>query len=250
MGRPNTKPPARALKWVVAIVVVLVVAIGANVTLNWVVTLPGIAMRTVSFKGPTKRVDPEALQFVVKRVVQGNFFSVDVRAVRREFESVPWVRAASVRRVWPDRLEVTIEEHEPLAQWGAGAMVNTFGEIFRADPIANLPRFAGPLGSEKEVAEAYRDYERILEGSGLAMAEITLSARRAWQLKLGNGMVVELGRIDMQKRLARFVAVNKAVPELKDRRGRADLRYPNGFAVRFSGPAAAREESGKATKTQ
>jgi cell division protein FtsQ len=240
MGRPNTKPPARALKWVAAIVVVLAVGIGANVTLNWAATLPGIALRTVSIKGPTKRVDPEALQF----------FSVDVRAVRREFESVPWVRAASVRRVWPDRLEVTIEEHQPLARWGTDAMVNTFGETFRADPIASLPRFAGPVGSEKEVADAYREYQKILEGSGLEIGDITLSARRAWQLKLGNGMVVELGRVDMEKRLARFVAVNKAAPELKDRRGRADLRYPNGFAVRFSSPTVTREESGKAKKTQ
>ena len=47
----------------------------------------------------------------------GKFFSVDLDAVRRAFESLPWVRKVEVRRLWPDRIEVSIEEHVALARW-------------------------------------------------------------------------------------------------------------------------------------
>lgn len=249
MAGKNTKQNPRTLKWIVAIVVVLAVGIGANLALNWMGSLPGIALRMVSIKGTLKHVEPEALQFVVRRTVQGNFFTADVRAVRAEFENVPWVRAASVRRVWPDRLEVTIEEHAPLARWSTETLVNTHGEIFRADYTGELPRFAGPVGSEKEIAKAYGEYREMLKEISLEPREIALSARRAWQVKLSNGMALELGRVDMRKRLGRFVAVVKQVPELKERRGRADLRYPNGFALKLAGAAANREATGNA-KTQ
>lgn len=250
MARRTTKPNPRAFKWIAAIVVVLAAIIAANLALNRVGTLAGIALKSVNVKGTLEHVEPEALQFVVKRTVQGNFFTVNIKTVRAEFENVPWVRAASVRRVWPDKLEVTIEEHVPLARWGTDALVNTHGEVFRADEAGDLPRFTGPLGSEKEIAAAYGEYREILKEAALVPAEILLSARRAWQVKLSSGMVLELGRVAMQKRLARFAAVVKQVPELKDRRGRADLRYPNGFALKFSGPASTREETGKAKKTK
>lgn len=243
------KQNPRAWKWIAAFIVVLAAAIVANLILNWMGTLPGIAIRNVTIKGELKHVEPQAMQLVVKRAVRGNFFGVDVRAVRAEFERVPWVRAASVRRVWPDTLEVSIEEHEVLARWGDDGLVNTRGEIFRASYEGELPRFVGPRGSEKEVTEAYADFREILEAASLTPVEILLSPRRAWQVKLATGMTLDLGRVDMRRRLARFVAVNKLVPELQERRGRADLRYPNGFALKLARPAG-KEETSKSKKTQ
>jgi cell division protein FtsQ len=243
------KQNPRAWKWIAAFVMVLAAIIGANLILNWMGTLPGIAIRNVSIKGDLKHVESQAMQSVVKRAVRGNFFTVDVRAVRAEFERVPWVRAASVRRVWPDTLEVSIEEHEALARWGDDGLVNTHGEIFRAGYDGELPRFVGPQGSEKEVSETYAAFREILKSASLKPAEILLSPRRAWQVKLATGMTLDLGRVDMHRRLARFVAVNQLVPELQDRRGRADLRYPNGFALKLARPAA-KEETSKRKKTQ
>ena len=230
-------PNPRSLKWLAAIALILLAAVSANLALNWAGRLPGIAIKAVSIKGSTDQVPQAALQAAVKRVVKDNFFTVDVNSVRVEFEKVPWVRGASVRRIWPDKLEITLDTHIPLARWGREALVNIRGEVFRAEYVGELPRFAGPPGSEREVAEAYRDFRAILGQANLTLKEVELSPRRAWQVKLGNGMLLELGRIEMRERLGRFVAVNRLQPELQTRRGHADLRYPSGFALKLNSPA-------------
>ena len=65
---------------------------------------------------------------------------------------------------------------------------------------------------------------------------ITLSARRAWQLRLDDGMVLQLGRENLEVRLAGFVsAYQRTVARLPQPPSDVDLRYSNGFAVRTRG---------------
>jgi cell division protein FtsQ len=237
----------RSLKWIAAIALVLAAGWVAHLASNWLAIVPGIAVKEVVIKGDLQRVKREVPDVLVGRVMKGNFFTVDIRDVQSEFEKLPWVRSASIRRIWPDRLEVTLEEHVPLAHWGSGALVNDRGEIFKAEYEGDLPRFVGPAGSEKEMAAAYLQYQSQLQKVGRGVAEITMSARRAWTLKLDSGMVLALGRSDAQQRLERFVAVEKLIPELKDRRGYVDLRYPSGFAVKLLGQPK-KKENVKATQ--
>jgi cell division protein FtsQ len=182
--------------------------------------------------------------------VGGNFFAADLAAVRARLEQVPWVRRVDVRRVWPDRLQVALEEHVVFARWSQEAgdaasrsLVNTFGEPFAA-PIeaalaARLPFFAGPAGSESDVTRRYRRFAAALAPLGDRPERVLLSARHAWQLRLASGLVLELGRDGaeaVEVRLARFV---EAWPETLGALGRraehVDLRYPNGFALRVAG---------------
>ena len=69
--------------------------------------------------------------------------------------------------------------------------------------------------------------------------EVRLSARRAWQIKLDNGAVLELGRADTQARLARFVKAQSRTPALQVAGLHADLRYGSGLALRNSSESAA-----------
>lgn len=245
MAPPKKKLNLRWLKGVVAIVAMLTVAFGAHRALMWIRGLPLVAIKTIRIEKPLKRVSLPALQAATKNAVHGNFFTTDMKSVRAEFEKVPWVRSASVRRIWPDRLDITLEEHEPLARWGSDALVNTYAEVFHADYTGDLPHFVGPLGSEKEVTEAYRDFSDILMKAQLQPKEILLSPRRAWQVKLASGMVLDLGRVEMRERLTRFVAVSKQVPELQERKGRADLRYSNGFALKLTGMVLPKQATDK-----
>jgi cell division protein FtsQ len=65
---------------------------------------------------------------------------------------------------------------------------------------------------------------------------MTLSARRAWVLKLDDGMVLELGRDNLEAKLAGFVsAYDRTVARLPQPSKYIDLRYTNGFAVRSPG---------------
>ena len=107
-----------------------------------------------------EHVSAEALRAASLNEFSGNFFTVDLGRVRQSFEEVPWVRRAQVRRLWPNRLFVALEEHRPLAQWGDGRFVNTFGELFSVNPREvdrreSLLAFTGPEGTQGIVTRRY-----------------------------------------------------------------------------------------------
>jgi cell division protein FtsQ len=144
------------------------------------------------------------------------------------------VRNASVRRQWPARLEVALEEHVPLARWGSRALVNTQGEVFRATYGGQLPVFVGPEGAAREMAIQYRYFHKSLEAIGQTPVRVEVSPRRAWKLQLASGVTLMLGREQVEARVSRFVATyDRALVPLGPRVNYVDLRYPNGFAVRF-----------------
>ena len=217
---------------------------------------PLFPVREIVVQGALKKSQRADLEHAASGL-GGNFFAVDLRAVRARLERLPWVRRVEVRRTWPDRLEANVEEHVALARWGDDALVNTFGEKFgdgarshrdsaaspgdRA-PSPNLPMLAGPAGSEALVAQRYRRFAELLAPLGESVERVILTPRHAWQVKLASGLTLELGRDgaeSVEARLARFVAV---FPETLGRLRRdaahfphVDLRYPNGFALRVAG---------------
>jgi cell division protein FtsQ len=202
-------------------------------TLFLVVHLPIFPLREVRVDGELQHVTREQLKLIVDKHLTGNFFTVDLIKARDAFEKLPWARKVSVRRRWPDRLEVAIEEHKELARWGNIALVNSYGELFHAASDSDLPVFYGPGDGVREVAERYVSYTQILNGSGIRIAQLVLSPRRAWQLTTEHGMVVELGREDMAGRLQKFAGVYQTtLSGLGVNFAYADLRYPNGFAMR------------------
>jgi cell division protein FtsQ len=204
------------------------------------ITLTGLQMalrsplwpvRDVTVQGELEHTTRSEIEAALYQRVSGNFFSVDVIAVRNALERLPWVRRAAVRRVWPDRLEATLEEHVALAHWGDGALVNTHGERFAGGSNEALPRFSGPRGSESEVARRYARFDAVVAPLGARVEEVILTPRLAWQLKLDNGVRLALGRDAdaAEVRLARFV---QSTAKGLIRYDYVDLRYPNGFALR------------------
>jgi len=172
--------------------------------------------------------------------LRGNFFAVDLAEVRAGLEALPWVRRVQVRRAWPDRLDVTIEEHVTLARWGKDALVNTHGERFAGRSDAALPVLDGPDGTASEVAQRFLRFSEILAPLGLTVKHVVLTPRFAWQLTLDGELHVELGRDvgshPAESRLARFAAAYPAtLAKLEQRHDYVDLRYPNGFALRVPG---------------
>jgi cell division protein FtsQ len=200
-------------------------------------------LRSIRIEGELAHVTRTQVVAALQGRLAGTFFSMDLDAVRILFESIPWVRRADVRRMWPDRLEVRIEEHVPLARWGQpedGRLVNVHGESFDGRSDADLPVFAGPGGTEAEVTRRYAAFRQLLAPLQLEPRVIMLSPRYSWQLRLSNGLAVQLGR-DSDKdriadRLARFASVYPTtLGQLARRLDYVDLRYPNGFALRVPG---------------
>jgi cell division protein FtsQ len=199
---------------------------------------PLFPVRSVDIVTPLQQAPREAIERAVRGALGGNFFGARLGDVRRALEQVPWVRSVEVRRVWPDRLEVALEEHVALARWGASALVNTYGERFDGRGGADLPLFIGPEGSEGEVTQSYQRFGRILAPLGSTLERVVLTPRYAWQLRLANGLSLMLGRDAElgERRLQRFVDVyDQTLGRMSERYDAVDLRYPNGFAVRVKG---------------
>lgn len=202
----------------------------------YVVHLPIFPLRDIQLTGEVAHVTHEQVEAVVTRELRGNFFTVDLAQARAAFEKLPWVRKVNVRRQWPDRLEVAVEEHRPLARWGSTALVSAHGEVFEAAINTTLPVLQGPDGGAPEVVSHFQEFERVLEPVGRRIVQLTMSARRSWVLKLDDGTVLELGRDNLESRLAGFVAAyERTVARLPRPSTYIDLRYSNGFAVRSPG---------------
>lgn len=217
----------------------------------WIATRPIHALREVRIEPAPgtelRHVSSLLLGQAVRRTLSGSFFTVDLDGLRAGVEQVPWVRKATIRKVWPDRLEIAIEEHRAFATWGDGRLLNTFGELYaanlaEADEDGPLPHFIGPAGSEQRLLERYEQLRRWVAPLGLRPQSLSLSARRAWSARLDDGTRLMLGRdegLAIEERVARWVDAHPRVgARLGERVAVVDLRYPNGFAVRTGASGA------------
>ena len=224
----------------------IAVTLFAYAGLQMLLRSPLFPLKEVVVRGELVNADREEITNALDGV-GGNFFAADLAAVRGRLEQVGWVRRVEARRVWPDRIEVRLEEHVAFARWGDAGLVNTFGEPFAAAIDAavqgQLPLFAGPAGTEAEVSRRYRQFVELLTPLGNVPERVVLTPRHAWQLRTAGGLELELGRDGteaVEQRLARFVAAYPdSIGRLPQPAGAArrhvDLRYPNGFALRVAG---------------
>jgi cell division protein FtsQ len=177
--------------------------------------------------------------------IRGNFFTANLDTARQAFESVPWVRRASVRREWPNQLIVALEEYEALGTWGEdGRLLSTMGEVFtanlaEAEEDRALLEFSGPDGSEKEVLHRYRQLGALFAPIKLVPQGLALSSRYAWTVTLDNGMSVALGReqsMNMLKdRVDRLTGIYPQLASRLEQIDTIDMRYPNGLALSSHG---------------
>ena len=231
----------QSLNTLTASLLALALAVTAYHLGRWALNLPVIPLKAVTFKGASfgggalkslEHVTREELADVVRKEIKEGFITVDLAAVRNAFMKLPWVRDAVVRRVWPYGLEVTLEEQAALACWGSAALVNVQGEIFTAPCEPDLPVFEGPSKSSQDMARQYAVFAKLLHPLQQRIEKLMLSPRRAWQITLQQGTVLELGREQMEARLGRYARLQESAAALLNRGlSRVDLRYPNGFAV-------------------
>jgi len=221
------------LNWVANLLYAISMVVMLYAVVYVVVHLPIFPLREVKVDGELHHVSREQVKLIVAKHLKGNFFTLDLINARDAFEKLPWARSVSVRRRWPDRLEVVIEEHEALARWGSTALVNKQGELFHAASGSDLPVFYGPDNGVIEVASQYDSLNKVLRSANLEVATLALTPRRAWQVTTTNGMVLELGRVEMQARLEKFANIySSTLVGLNKKITYVDLRYPSGFAVR------------------
>jgi cell division protein FtsQ len=215
----------------------------------WAVRHPLFAIAGITVQGDTAHNNAVTLRANVAPRLAGNFFTVNLAGAREAFEGVPWVRAAVVRREFPNRLRVSLEEHRAVAFWGAegeGRLVNSFGEVFEANPgdveAEELPRLSGPQEQAAVVLAMHQALQPMFEALDLGLEHVALTARGSWQVALDNGAQVELGRGAPEEVVARTQRFIQTLTQVTSRYSRrpdalvsADLRHGDGYAVRLRG---------------
>ena len=198
-----------------------------------------LPVRIIEVQGELHHHSSELLRETLVKRLQGGFLTADLSDLKQAAEELAWVGGASIRRVWPDRLQVRVVEHRPVARWKGDGLVTAEGVVFRPRGVmpAGLPMLEGDELRSRELVERYLKWRDSLMMAGQLIDSVSVDARGAWSLDLVSGTRLELGTDDIEQRLTRFIA---AAPQL-EAAGRArvvDLRYSNGFAVRWASSVA------------
>ncbi|PWV61832.1 cell division protein FtsQ/DivIB [Plasticicumulans acidivorans] len=214
------------------------IAWGGVRTADWMLREGEFPLRKVTVDGDLRNLGPEDAEAVVRPYLGRNFFRLDMRAMREGFAGNPWVESVDVTRRWPDTVAVRFVERVPFAKWGTdGDMLDTRARVFRPGKLReqhDWPQLSGPPGHEALLMDTYGAVNRRLAALSLKVVDLRQDARGAWSMHLDNDIELYLGREAFAERLDRFVDVYPQV--LAADAGRiagVDLRYLNGFAVRW-----------------
>lgn len=211
----------------------------------WMMKPTTLPIKQVHIEGEFLRLDTNRMQELVSDKVRGGFFNINVAAIRNTLMALPWVKEVSVHRIWPDGLRVVVNEQTAVVKWNETGLLNDQGHYFapEKDSFPNgLPVLEGPEDSQELLLKRLKLLKQFY---GLSVVRLRLNERRAWQFQLDSGLSVVLGRKDFESRIDRFVhVVIKNMGEKLSQAREIDMRYTNGFAVRWKQRAIENIESG------
>jgi cell division protein FtsQ len=194
---------------------------------------------SIEISGPFQRVTALHIEAAISDEIEAGFVGADIDLIQDQIVALPWIDQARVARRWPSRISITVTEQVPAAVWGNSGLLNTRGELFVSElrhVPAELPRLSGPDASSAEVASRYLAVREQLIPLGLDVRRVHLDARGSWEMTLGNGIEVRLGRKAVADRTGLFLDV---VADIITGRAKeieyVDMRYGNGFTIGWKG---------------
>ncbi len=257
-NKGSEKQPQRALldafkRWIPRVgggvlALLVVVFVGERMAVE-LVDPQTMQIKSVQVEGMFEQVVPQDVKRVVASFSEQGFLGVDVGQVKLAIETLPWVKQASVRRVWPDALYISLAEQTAVARWGDRGLVSLGGELFFPEDnemFTHLPELTGPASNGVVVLMQYRRLGEMLAVHDLTIVRLKQDERRAWLVTLNSGVKLLLGRKESEKRLARFIDIYpKVLKAWEQAIDEVDLRYPNGFAIRWQAATGNENEIAK-----
>ncbi|RAP59516.1 cell division protein FtsQ/DivIB [Oleiagrimonas sp. MCCC 1A03011] len=230
----------RGAAWLIAVALVILPVVG--LVRGWFAS-DRWPIRTLQVQASYQHVSADKIRATVEPYLGKGFFATRLDHVQKAVQALPWVASAEARKVWPDTLELRVHERQPVAHWNGDRLIGRDGGIFTAPgaaSISGLPQLSGPDAREPEVVAFYQKVRDEFSPVGLRVDGVTLSGRASWRLQLGNGAELVIGSDDVEQRLKRFLDVYPRLAQDGDGKPftRVDLRYANGFAVRWPQPEA------------
>ena len=194
---------------------------------------------SIEISGPFQRVTALHIEEAISEEIDAGFVGADIDRIQEQIVALPWIDQARVARRWPSRISITVTEQVPAAVWGDSGLLNTRGELFVTEARhvpAELPRLSGPDLRSGEVAARYLSVREQLIPVGLDVRRVHLDARGSWEMTLGNGIEVRLGRKAVADRTDLFLDI---VADIITGRAKdieyVDMRYGNGFTIGWKG---------------
>lgn len=179
------------------------------------------------------------LKNIVIQHINGGFFSFNVRKFRSALMTLPWVYNVSIRRIWPNELEIVVIEQQPLARWNQNQLVSQLGTLFNSSITMipkDLPQLEGPNNDKKIILARFKQFSQLLKPLRIKITTLKVSDRGTWFLVLNDHIQVYLGHEDIDQRFKKLVRFyQKIIGDRNHQVDYIDLRYPNGLAIRWKG---------------
>jgi len=226
------------------LIAIAVIALPVVAVVNGWIGAERFPLTKLRVSSDARHVDDAALQKVLAPYAKQGFFAVRLDDAQAALAKLPWVEEAEVSKKWPDVLEVHIREHRPLALWDETLLLSERGRLYPRSTMGDalpkgLPQLGGDARRVAEVLAFYNQSRELFAPLGLGVRELRQDARGSWSLRLSDGTQVIVGRFDAEPRVRRFAEL---LPKLIAPEGRAlqraDLRYANGFALKWGEAAS------------
>lgn len=193
-----------------------------------------LPIRSIQLFGSFENLDQAEIESALQQYIGQGFFSLDIHALQAALNARPWTESVSVRRIWPDKLRVTIVEKKPVARWDERHLLSASARVYAADTGAfpHLPRIHAASHSPAWVLTQYYRLEARFASVEEQIVALEVDSRGALDVELINGLELKLGRDEIERKIDRLISIYR--PQILPRREqieRLDLRYSNGFAV-------------------
>jgi cell division protein FtsQ len=180
---------------------------------------------------------------------------LDAAETRARLKSNPWVGDATVQKLFPDRLAVTVTERAAFALWQTDGQINVIAddgtvlESFLSRAVLTLPFVVG-AGAATRAKEFLALLDRHPDLRETVRASVLIGERR-WNLRLKNGVNVRLPEAGVARALDQLAALDREKNLLARDISLVDLRLPDRVTLRLSESVAqAREEALKAKRSK
>ncbi len=194
----------------------------------------------VTIEGEFKFIEKAEVAEMLAARINKEFIQLNLEEIKQQLEAQPWISSVDLTRRWPDQLFVRVEEQQPIARWADIGFINQRGELVRVpmtDYLLTLPQVSGAEGMAEQMMQTYLALNKMLRPKALEVASLTSDEKKAWDLRLSNGIRVRLGHDELFAKLQRVLLVYEQ--ELKQRAQDVDVidaRYQQGVAVAWKKP--------------
>ncbi len=188
----------------------------------------------IKIENQWQHIQENEIREVVIDYMGVGFFRFDVNELKLKLEKHPWVKEASIKRLWPESLGLKLTEYNVIARWNESELLSQGGGVFQPRDLSNLkslPQLFGPVNSESKVMEQYHVFNQILFSADLKLTSLKLTARGSWDLVVNDSMKIKIGRSELVERLQRFKDFYER-QTIADDIVNVDLRYGNGIAIK------------------